>query len=65
VWETAVAQHSLRPGELLVEDGRLFIGCGAGTALELLTVQPEGKKRMASSDFVHGYRPQNGEKLGL
>jgi hypothetical protein len=33
--------------------------------LELLTVQPEGKKRMASSDFVHGYRPQNGEKLGL
>ena len=65
VWETAVAQHSLRPGELLVEDGRLFVGCGAGTALELLTVQPEGKKRMASSDFVHGYRPQNGEKLGL
>jgi methionyl-tRNA formyltransferase len=65
VWETAVAQHSLRPGELLVEDGRLLIGCGAGTALELLTVQPEGKKRMASRDFIHGYRPQNGEKLGL
>jgi methionyl-tRNA formyltransferase len=60
-----VAQHSLRPGELLVEGGRLFVGCRAGTALELLTVQPEGKKRMASSDFVHGYRPQNGEKLGL
>jgi methionyl-tRNA formyltransferase len=33
--------------------------------LELLTVQPEGKKRMASHDFIHGYRPQNGEKLGL
>jgi methionyl-tRNA formyltransferase len=65
VWETAVARHSLRPGELLVEDGHLLIGCGAGTALELLTVQPEGKKRMASRDFIHGYRPQNGEKLGL
>ena len=65
VWETAVAQHTPRPGELLVEDGRLFVGCGAGTALELLTVQPEGKRRMASSDFVHGYRPQDGEKLGL
>jgi methionyl-tRNA formyltransferase len=65
VWETAVARHTLRPGELLVEDGHLLIGCGAGTALELLTVQPEGKKRMASRDFIHGYRPQNGEKLGL
>jgi methionyl-tRNA formyltransferase len=65
VWETAVAQHSLRPGELLVEGGCLFAGCGTGPALELLTVQPEGKKRMASRDFVHGYRPQNGEKLGL
>ena len=65
VWETAVARHTLRPGELLVEDGHLLIGCGAGTALELLTVQPEGKKRVASSDFVHGYRPQNGEKLGV
>src|SRR5580693_5326187 len=65
VWETAVAQHSLRPGELLVEGGRLFAGCGASTALELMTVQPEGKKRMASHDFIHGYRPQNGEKLGL
>jgi methionyl-tRNA formyltransferase len=65
VWETAVAQHSLRPGELLVEGGCLFVGCDASTALELLTVQPEGKKRMASHDFIHGYRPQNGEKLGL
>jgi methionyl-tRNA formyltransferase len=65
LWETAVARHTQRPGELLVEDGHLLIGCGAGTALELLTVQPEGKKRMASRDFIHGYRPQNGEKLGL
>jgi methionyl-tRNA formyltransferase len=65
VWETAVDQHSLRPGELLVEGGRLFAGCGVGTALELRTVQPEGKKRMASHDFIHGYRPQNSEKLGL
>src|SRR5580698_7416909 len=37
VWETAVAQHPLRPGELLVEGGRLFVGCEASTALELLT----------------------------
>jgi methionyl-tRNA formyltransferase len=41
----------------------LFIGCGEG-ALEVLEVQLEGKKRMAARDFVHGYRPQTGEKLG-
>jgi len=30
----------------------------------LLEVQMEGKKRMAAADFVHGYQPRTGEKLG-
>jgi len=64
VWDAAASQHSLSPGELLVETDRLFVGCGEGTALALLQVQPEGKKHMAVRDFVHGYRPQTGEKLG-
>jgi methionyl-tRNA formyltransferase len=63
IWDAAVSQHSLLPGELLVEDDRLFVGCG-DSSLGLLEVQPEGKKHMASRDFVHGYRPRNGEKLG-
>ena len=64
VWDAAVSQHSLPLGELLVDDDRLFVGCGGGTALALLEVQPEGKKHMAVRDFIHGYRPQTGEKLG-
>jgi methionyl-tRNA formyltransferase len=64
VWDAATAQRSLPPGELLVENDRLFVGCGGGTALTLLEVQPEGKKHMAVRDFVHGYRPLTGEKLG-
>ena len=64
VWDAAPSPHSLPPGELLVENDRLFVGCGGGTALALFEVQPEGKKRMAVRDFVHGYRPQTGEKLG-
>jgi methionyl-tRNA formyltransferase len=63
VWDASVSQHSLPHGELLVEDDRLFVGCGGG-GLALLDVQPEGKKHMAVRDFVHGYRPQAGEKLG-
>jgi methionyl-tRNA formyltransferase len=64
IWDAAVSQHLLPPGELLIEDVRLLVGCGSGTALTLLEVQPEGKKHMASRDFLHGYRPQTGEKLG-
>ena len=54
----------LARGEIVVEADELIVGCGQGTALELLEVQPEGKKRMAARDFVHGYRPQSGERLG-
>jgi methionyl-tRNA formyltransferase len=65
LWQAAVSQHSLPPGELWVESNCLFVGCGEGTALALFELQPEGKKRMPAADFVHGYRPQRGERLGL
>lgn len=65
VWQAAVSRNSLPPGELWVENNCLSVGCGEGTALALFEVQPEGKKRMAAGDFVRGYRPQSGEKLGL
>jgi methionyl-tRNA formyltransferase len=63
VWEAAVAQRSAPLGELLVDGDHLIAGSGAN-GLELMRVQPEGKKRMAARDFIHGYRPQTGEKLG-
>jgi len=55
---------ALEPGELRVESDRLLTGTGHGTALALLEIQLEGKKRMAVRDFLNGYRPQPGEKLG-
>ena len=63
VWNAVLSEHSLVPGELLAERDCLFIGCGGGS-LEVLEVQLEGKKRMAARDFIPGYRPQTGEKLG-
>jgi methionyl-tRNA formyltransferase len=58
--------HALgSPGELQVGSGSVVVGCGEQTALELLEVQPEGKKKMAVRDFLNGYRPQSGERLGL
>lgn len=50
-------------GALAIDTGRLFVGCGENTALELLELQPEGKKRMLSHDFIQGYRPQSQEGL--
>ena len=52
------------PGTLQIVNNRLVAICGGGTALELLEVQPEGKKKMLAGDFLNGYRPQPGERLG-
>lgn len=59
-----LGSNRVAPGELAVDGEQLIVGCGHSTALELLDVQPEGKKRMSARDFIHGYRPRTGEKLG-
>jgi methionyl-tRNA formyltransferase len=55
---------NLNPGELRISGEKLFSGCGGGTALELLQLQPEGKKAMTAREFINGYRPGAGEYLG-
>lgn len=64
VWKAAPSSKPLPPSQLLVEPGGLFVGCGAGTALQLLEVQLEGKKRLAVRDFLNGFHPRSGELLG-
>ena len=59
-----VAEAKIAPGELKLEGERLLVGAGAGSALELIEIQLEGKKRMSARDFVNGYRLQVGERLG-
>ena len=52
------------PSEIHVESDRLVVGCGHNTSLQLLEIQLEGKKRTSAADFIRGYRPKTGEKLG-
>src|SRR3954466_4041012 len=59
-----LSAENITQAELLVKDNRVFVGCGNSTSLELLEVQPEGKKRISARAFVHGYRPGAGEKVG-
>ena len=58
------SEENVPQTQVLVKEGHLFVGCGDSTALELLELQPEGKKRIPARDFIHGYRPRNGERLG-
>jgi methionyl-tRNA formyltransferase len=58
------ATVALLPAELHLLADHLLVGCGHNTAVELLEIQLEGKKRSSAGDFVRGYRPYTGEKLG-
>ena len=53
------------PAALHILSDRLLVGCAQNSSLELLEIQLEGKKRALARDFIHGYRPQPGEKLGV
>jgi methionyl-tRNA formyltransferase len=64
VWRANAMDRAVEEGRVLLENDRLIVGCGKPTSLELLEIQPEGKKRMSTHDFIHGYRPRDGEKLG-
>jgi methionyl-tRNA formyltransferase len=53
-----------QPGEVLAEQGTLFAACGDGTWLELVEVQPEGKRRMTAGEFLRGNAVESGTRLG-
>ena len=58
------ATASVPHAELNADFDHLLVGCGHNTSLELLEIQLEGKKRTSAGDFIRGYRPHQGEKLG-
>lgn len=52
------------PGELLVQQGTMFAACGGGSWLELVEVQPEGKRRMSAGELLRGHAVESGTRLG-
>jgi methionyl-tRNA formyltransferase len=52
------------PGELVAREGTLFASCGEATWIELVEVQPEGKRRMSAGEFLRGHSVTDGTRLG-
>lgn len=67
-WEAQPAlsvTSGISDGELIVAHGdELVVKCGQQTALRVLEVQPEARKRMAARDFINGMRLKVGDRFG-
>ena len=66
-----VAIHPLPLGEGRVRDSGIVLEATSGlliatgdVPLEILELQPAGKRSMSASDFLRGYRIQSGERFG-
>jgi methionyl-tRNA formyltransferase len=52
------------PGEVIVAHGDdLLVSCGEETALRLIEVQPEARKRFSVRDFINGLHVKVGERF--
>lgn len=59
-----VTESGLAAGEIRREGNRLLVGCGSGS-VEVVTVQPDGKKAMEAVGFVNGYGVADGSRFGV
>jgi len=48
-------KEHLKSGEFLVAEDKLYVVCGEATVLEVLKLQPAGKKIQTAQEFMHGY----------
>lgn len=63
IFETRIVNEpSTCPGKVEIKNGRLFVHC-AIDKVEILQLQPDGKKRMAAADFLRGAHLNNPKML--
>ncbi len=58
------APSSMLPGQIHVENHRLYAACAGETWLELIEVQLEGKKRISAAEFLRGTPLSENTRLG-
>ncbi|MCR5601970.1 MAG: methionyl-tRNA formyltransferase [Ruminococcus sp.] len=66
VFRSELAHKSCPDAEngTIVDTKRFAVKCGDGNAVVFTEVQPEGKKRMKTEDFLRGKKLSEGETLG-
>ena len=68
IWEAQALLDmapGVRPGEVVVAfRDELVVQCGKQTALRVLEVQPEARKRLAARDFINGMHVKMGDRFG-
>lgn len=66
IWRCRLAEidQPATPGTLFSHHKKLYAACGAGSTLELLEVQTEGRKRVAADAFLNGQRLSGTDLLG-
>ena len=57
------AKTTAAPGTVIALDGCITVACGAGTAIEIHRLLPEGKGRMSAADYIRGRRIAVGDIL--
>jgi methionyl-tRNA formyltransferase len=53
------------PGSLLGLENGLWVATGANGAVEIVELQPAGKRRMSAADFLRGRPLREGDRFGL
>jgi methionyl-tRNA formyltransferase len=64
VFRVTVRDETGQPGEVVVVGKDGFVVAAGEGSVAPLEVAPAGRKRMSAADFVRGYRPAVGDRLG-
>ncbi len=66
IWRSAAINGDTKPaGQVITAEGDdLTVSCGNGTALRIVELQPEGKRKMSARDFLNGAKLAAGDLLG-
>lgn len=68
IWRAEPISHvadDSEPGQIIEAHGdKLIVKCGRETALRLIEVQPEAKRRMTARDFLNGTHLKIGDRFG-
>jgi methionyl-tRNA formyltransferase len=52
------------PGSIYAMEDGLWASTGFNGAVEIVELQPAGKRRMSGAEFLRGHRPQAGDRFG-